>query len=282
MLLALALILSQTAPVSADQEVVITSDTRDEAVKARRFVDRLSEPLVGDVPLARFTDPVCVGSTGIPTAAAQAVVDRVSEVAASVGLRVGEPGCAPNLIVAFVEDSRAAVRRLTRVGSGAINSQSLADIRRIVDEPGQARAWIEAETRSRDGDRPSYAPNDPAILRVSTSSRLFSPVRRDVVSATVLIDRDAVAGRDLAQVADYAAMRALTGARLRGRGDADTILTLFTPDGDALAPRGLTRFDRGYLQGLYAGQGNVLPNMKKQSIVSYISGERGSSAAQVR
>ena len=280
MLLALALILSQTAPAPGDQEVVITSDMRDEAARARRFVNQISEPLARDVPLARFSDPGCVGSTGIPKAAAQAVVDRISEVAASVRLRVAEPGRAPNLIVAFVEDSRAAVRRLARVGSGAINTQSLADIGRIVDEPGRARAWIEAETRSRDGDRPSYAPNDPTMLRISTSSRLFSPVRRDVVSATVLIDRDAVAGRDLTQVADYAAMRGLTGARLRGRGEADSILTLFTPDGDARAPRGLTRFDRGYLQGLYAGQGNVLPLMKKQHIAWHMASVADEPRAQ--
>jgi hypothetical protein len=110
MLLALALLLAQTAGDQADQEVVITSDKRAEAEKARRFVERVSEPLAGDVPLARYSDPVCVGSAGLPPVAAQAVVDRVSEVALSVGLRVGEPGCAPNLMVAFVEDSRAELR----------------------------------------------------------------------------------------------------------------------------------------------------------------------------
>jgi hypothetical protein len=91
-----------------------------------------------------------------------------------------------------------------------------------------------------------------------------------VVSATVLIDRDAVAGRDLAQVADYAALRALTGARLRGRADGNSILALFTPEGDMRAPQRLTPFDRGYLAGLYAGRGNILPQMKKQSMVGYM------------
>lgn len=278
MLLALALSLAQAAGAQRDQEVVITSQERDAAAKARRFVERVSEPLAGDVPLARFSDPVCVGSAGLPAAAGQAVVERVSEIALSLGLRVGDVGCAPNLIVAFVKDSRAAVRRLARVNSVALNSQSLADVDRIVEEPGHARAWIEVETRSRDGDRPSYAPNDPPVLQVSTASRLSSPVRRDVVSATVLIDRDAAAGRDLAQVAEYAAMRALSGARLRGRGEAETILTLFTPDGAAAAPRGLTALDRGYLEGLYAGQGNLLPRMKKQGIVGHMV--RGASVPE--
>ncbi|MBB5711985.1 hypothetical protein [Sphingomonas xinjiangensis] len=270
MLLALAMFLTPPAQAAAHQEVVITSDTRDQAAKARHYVERISEPLMGDAPLARFTDPVCVGSAGLPRAAGQAVVDRVSEVAASIGLRVGETGCAPNLIVAFVEDSRAAVRRLARANSVALNSQSLADVARIVREPGHARAWIEVETRSRDGDRPVRDTDDPKVLRTHSPTRLSSPTRRDVVSATVLIDRGAMAGRSLAQVADYAAMRALTGAKLRGQADGGSILALFTPEGDARAPATLSAFDRAYLEGLYAGRGDLLPRMKKNAIVSHM------------
>lgn len=273
MMLWLAMSLFQAIESPRGQEIVVTK-ALDEAASARRFIDRISPPLTGTAPLARFSDTVCVGSAGLPVAAGQTVVDRVSEIAASVGLRVAEPGCAPNVLVLFVEDSRASVRRLASAGSPGIKSQSIADVRRIVAEPGRARAWIEVETRSRDGDRPSYMPNEPTTLSVATSSRMSSAVRRDVLSATVVIDRDAMAGRDLRQVADYAAMRALTGARLRASFEGNSILALFTPEGDAGAPRALTEYDRGYLRGLYAGRGDIDPRMKKQGMVAHMIRER--------
>jgi hypothetical protein len=264
------MLLAQTASAQAEETIVVTAPASTAVAEAHRFVERLSEPLARDMPLPRFSDPVCVGSTGLPAEAGQAVVDRVSDVAASVGLRVGAPGCTPNVLVIFVENSNEAARRAARANAAAIRSQSLADVKRIVGEPGRARAWIEVETRSRDGDRPSYAPNDPAILKVSDSSRLSSAVRRDVVSATVLIDRDAVVGRDLNQVGDYAAMRSLTGARIRGPADGSSILELFTPGADSHVPHSLTKFDRGYLRGLYAGSGNMRASMKRQSIIRYM------------
>jgi hypothetical protein len=199
-------------------------------------------------------------------------VDRVSEVALSVGLRIGAPGCTPNILILFVVDGRAEIRKLARRGSAGLNGQSLADIDRILNEPGPARAWIQVETRSRDGDRPSLAPNQPPVLNVATSTRLSSPVRHDIVRSTIVIDRDAVAGRDLRQVADYAAMRALTGARPRAGTDASSILGVFAPDGKGQTPH-LTEFDQRYLEGLYAGRGDIPWSMKKDSIAAYMVGE---------
>ena len=280
MSLVLGFLLLQAATLPSDREIVITSEASAKADVARRFVRQLSTATPNDRPLARFSDPICVGSAGLPKAAGQVVVDRVSQIAASVGLRIGVPDCTPNLFVLFVEDGRAEVRKLARGGSAGIRGQSLADVDRIAGEPGRARAWSEVETRSRDGDRPSHAPNDPAVLQVATSTRLSSPVRRDILSATVLIDRDAVAGRDLRQVADYAAMRALTGARLSGSASESSILALFTPDGDADAPPGLTGFDRSYLEGLYAGRGDLSSSMKRQSIVAHMVQGRAGAAAR--
>ncbi|UYY59422.1 hypothetical protein [Sphingomonas sp. S2-65] len=276
MLLALAFFLVQAAELRRDQEVVITSEKGDQAHQARRYIESVTEPGFGDPPLARFSGSVCVATWGQPQAAGQIVVDRISSIAASLGLRMGETGCSPNLLVAFVEDSREAVRQLARGNSGALKGQTSRDIKRIVAEPGHARSWREVELRGRDGERPFYSPDqrEPPMMRGTAISRLSSPIRLEVVSATVFIDRSASSGRDLNQMADYAAMRALGGVRLRGRvGDA-SILALFTPDGDKQAPRTLTKFDLGYLKGLYAGRSDLSGSMKKQSMVSYMLDEK--------
>jgi hypothetical protein len=269
-----ALALLQAGAGDVDPAITVTPDASRET--AEQFVNRIepvSQP--NDEPLARYTDPVCVGSAGLPAEAAQVIVDRVSEVAASVGLRTGAPGCAPNLMVVFDMDTTAAVQRLSQGRSRAVASQSRDDIRRIADEAGQARAWTEVVVKSRDGDLQSQdTPNNPPSLRVSTSTRLSMPIRRDILSATVLIERDAVAGRNLTQIADYAAMRALTGARSRGELGASSILSLFTPQGDSRAPEGLTSLDRGYLKGLYSGRSDLWPMVKRDYIARSILRER--------
>ncbi|MBO9723357.1 MAG: hypothetical protein J7530_03160 [Novosphingobium sp.] len=265
-----ALALLQAGAGGIDPGITVTPDATLES--AEQFVNRI-EPVsqTNDEPLARYTDPVCVGSAGLPADAAQVIVDRISEVAASVGLRTGAPGCAPNLMVVFDTDTPAAVQRLHQNRSRAVASQSRADIRRIVREAGRARAWTEMAVKSRDGDLQSQdKPNNPPNLRVSTSTRLSMPIRRDILSATVLIERDAVADRNLTQIADYAAMRALTGARSRAELGASSILSLFTPQGDSRAPEGLTALDRGYLKGLYSGRGDLWPMTKRDYIARTI------------
>lgn len=269
MLLALSALLVQAGAAPNSQEIIVSARPPKKAESVRRFIDRVSPSIPRDYPPARFTDPICVGSSGLPPAAGQTIVDRVSEIALSVGLRIGAPGCTPNILILFVVDGRAEVRKLARRGSAGLNGQSLADIDRILEEPGSARAWTQVETRSRDGDRPSRAPNDPAVLNIATSTRLSSPVRRDILRSTILIDRDAVAGRDLRQVADYAAMRALTGARSRPGADASSILAVFAPDNEGQTPH-LTEFDRRYLEGLYAGRSDLPWSMKRHSIAAHM------------
>ncbi len=269
MLAELLLALLQVVP---SEDIVVSGRSSEDA--ARRYVEKVLPGISFDAPLARFYDPVCVGVAGLPAEANRVIADRVGEIARSVRLRVADQGCAPNLLVLFVPDGKAAVGKLKQSNTRGANSQTLADLRRIVAEPGSARGWIEVETRSRDGDRPNYTPGSPPDLRVSTSSRLSSATRRDIVSATVVIDRDAMADRDLRQAADYAALRALSGARVRDASGQNSILTAFTPKGDEAAPPELTANDRGFLDGLYSGNGNAFAVMKKQAIVRNIVREK--------
>jgi hypothetical protein len=279
MLLALSALLMQAGAAVKPEEIIVSTRAAKSAERVRRFIERVSPSIPRDRPPARFTDPICVGSSGLPPAAGQAIVDRVSEIALSVGLRIGAPGCAPNVLVLFVVDGRAEVRKLARRGSAGLDGQSLADIDRILDEPGPVHAWTHVATLSRDGDRPSRAANDAAVLTVATSTRLSSMVRRDIVRSTILIDRDAVANRDLRQVADYAAMRALTGARPSADTDASSILAAFAPNGKEQTPQ-LTEFDQRYLEGLYAGRADIPWSMKKDSIATYMV--RGGAETRAR
>lgn len=271
MLYATVLILAHNAIAASDGKddiVVLSRELQDEAFS---YTDKVkNEEQESDEPLARFSDAVCIGSAGLPEEASQKIVDRISEIALSLDLKIGSPGCSPNITIVFTDDVANAVRKLGRNRNRSIRSQSLASIQRIIDQPGSARAWTEVETKSRDGEKMLLAPNDPAILNINSQSRLVAPFRRDIVSATVLIEKNEIPDRSLRQIADYAAMRALTGARGVGMLGAKSILSTFTPDGDDKAPMEMTDFDQGYLRGLYTGNANILPTMKRQQIVRYM------------
>lgn len=174
-------------------------------------------------------------------------------------------------MIVFIDGTRAAIEKVHGTGSRSIASQANADVKRIVSEKGDAISWIEVATKSTLGEKPYMAPNDPAILNVWTSSNMSMPIRRDIISATVLIELKAIPGRSLLQIADYAAMRALTGAKGRGDFGSKSVLSAFTPDGDNKAAQELTIQDKGYLRGLYKGRSDLKPVMKRQYIASEIA-----------
>ncbi|MDJ0276755.1 hypothetical protein QLH51_08105 [Sphingomonas sp. 2R-10] len=267
---------AQTPPPPADtaaatqdtDDIVVTARMRDRARDTARRVEAALPPTTIEQPLARFTDPICPGVVGMARASGQAVVDRIGIVADMLGLKVGAPGCDPNLLVIATADGRALVRRMMARRPANIQAQTLADLRRILAEPGGARAWVEWEVRNRDGQRAMPQNDGPPTLAVQGSSRIVSAIRRDIVSAIVVIDTAALAGHDPVQIADYAAMRALADARPARIGDTASILTAFTPA--AAAPATLTPFDLGLLRGLYKGQGNVTAGMKRAMMVREI------------
>ena len=78
----------------------------DEIVVDGRPIERYVRDFIRDIGatardrgLARWRDRVCVGVANMEPEAAQYIADRISEVALDLGLRPGEPGCTPNLIV---------------------------------------------------------------------------------------------------------------------------------------------------------------------------------------
>lgn len=260
------------APTGSASDIIVMGERQATKDEVRRKVERVLPPLSFEQPLARFTKPVCPGVVGLARPSAQAIIDRIGIIADEIGLRVGEPGCDPNLLVLIVPDSRATVRRLASRRKGVVAAQSLADVRRIVAEPVAARAWVEAEIRSRDGT-PLYAgAGGPPELAIESPSRVALSFRRDIVAAYVVIDTASVVGRSTTQIADYAAMRGLADGRSGRAAAGDSILATFTPDGDTQAPATLTAIDRGVLRGLYSGQGNRASVSTSSSIVATIVG----------
>lgn len=204
--------------------------------------------------------------------------------------------CEPNLIVAFIDDAQNALVELARSNGYMLAGLSVSARGDLLEAPGAARVWINTLTRTRDGmptesardaagapERlgntnggtdgagnaivSSYSmPLPPVAATQAAHSRIFFPVREDIVSVMVLFDRAQVKGKSLMQLADYATMRSFATTReTSGEPTAETILSLF--DGAGTKPERLTTFDLAYLESLYDG----IPNLPAQSKLAGVS-----------
>jgi len=251
------------APASppAGDTVVVTGRTVPNAAKVRALARAITPAVGWDEPLARFTDPVCFGTTGLPRPMLEALGARLADNAVAAGVPLAGDGCRANILLMVVDDGHATLKELLRKKPWLFAGLELSEIRAIIDEPGPAHVWTSSEIRSRDGDRAFVDTNGVSHLSVPIASRVVLPTRRDILASIILIDRKAVIGRSLNQLADYAAMRTLATVRPKGATGGDTILTLFDP-GTAAPPAAMTGFDRGYLKALYEGAGNLRINTK--------------------
>lgn len=229
-----------------------------------------------DVPLARFQDPLCPGIAGVAQAQAEAMVGLIRQNAAELGLRLADPQtCEANLLVAVMDDPRAYLDSLRKRKSWLFDWLGKAEREALFDTPGPAHTWTRVFTRSRDGQPvyPSQSLTDLPLTQMEAAhSLIYVPVRRDIISAMVLIDKKAVQGLSVAQVADYATMRGLSGDQAeRLAAPGESILDLF---GEGAKPAGLTRSDKLFLQTLYSTMPNVPASITLSLADTRIAGSR--------
>jgi hypothetical protein len=261
---------AQTAP---DADAVIEGKRVPEKKRMRRQIDAITARVRDEKPLARFHDPICIATTGLPREMAIEVVNRMIEVAEQSGVPTGKEKCSPNIVLAFGDDAGAQIERLIQKDNAVLASLSVEEARALRREKGPAYFWGSSEVRSRDGDQLQYdGQGGPPTLKVSTASRISAPIRYDMRTAILVIEREALLGKSLRQIADYAAMRVFARTRQPSAPAFPTILSLFEPG--AAAPSELTVFDRGYLQGLYQGQANAFAHTTQSQIAREIAEER--------
>lgn len=298
-------LLGMTLGLSAPQDPTPPQDRatqlEDVVVEGRRL-EALAEGFVEDVAapnrrrgLARWNTPVCVGVANVRRDIAQAVVDRISDVAAGLEIQVGEPGCAANALIVVVEDGAALARALVEqkrrafdVGSTQMTQTSGAletfqsDVRPVrwwqVSTPVNSETGLRAIRLPGDLDPSTGEPAAPTI-NVFAASRINSQIRDDMSKVIVIADADDVSGLSVTQLADYLAMIVL--AQIDDDAESaryDTVLNLFA---DREGVQGLTDWDMAYLQGLYgAEQNRINPNAQAGNVASAVVRARRQRAAE--
>ena len=265
---------SQDRPANPSDPIVVTARPQPSKDEIRSLA-RTITPRTFDEPLARFHDSVCFGTAGLDRRTLEDIGHRLALDAEQAGLDLAGDGCKPNVIILFVDGVDAQIRALVQRKWWVFGDRTPAEIRTVVNEKGPVRAWSNNEIRSRDGNR--IEPT--GVLKIETASRIVASIRRDTLASVVLIERSALVGKTTSQIGDYAAMRALAGARPQRTSGRDTILTLFDP-ATPTAPTELTAFDRGYLRGLYAGEANALASTTQGRIVREVLKAKAAESAQ--
>ena len=213
---------------------------------------------VDDEPLPRFEDRLCPGIVGLRVEAAETLVGLMRANFEALGLSAAPAAsCSPNVVVAFVEDGAAFLKNLSDRQDRIFADMERHEREALLAETGPARAVLKVWSRSRDGltiARRDSLTDLPRSVQQMAHSKIYTADRHDIVAALVLIDRDALAGLSLQQLADYATFRALTRTQPPEEARGASIVGLFD---SANRPAGLTEFDRKFLATLYEGVPNL-------------------------
>ncbi|NUN67574.1 hypothetical protein HCU40_23410 [Pseudanabaena biceps] len=260
---------SSPAPVELEG-LTITGRRLDDVISD--FVSEASAP-IRRRGLARWRDPVCVGVVNLRADAAAFIADRVTAVAADLGVDTGGEGCRPNIAVIATDDAGALAAALTEARRRAFRTGATgtdrggAALRDFVETERPVRWWqTSLPIDSRTGQRAVRAPGEctgacasiydfAPVIVVDSASLLRSTVIDNLQRAIVIIDVDDIQNVSLAQLADYVAMVSLAQIDPNAQTDSyASILNVFAmPD----TAEGLTEWDRAYLAGLYNSEQNL-------------------------
>jgi hypothetical protein len=268
-----------TAPQTPDpaatavQDVEVTAQRQTAYDAARSFVDEVAET-PPDRGLARWDGRVCVGVVNMRGAAAQAIVDQVSQRMLDIGMDIGEPGCKPNIMIIATVDGAATARALVQARPRNFNPGfsgtrlTMAALERFQANDNPIRAWRLTVPVDADTGAPTVRlPGEEFKYRAIRSPSRLRTMDRNVFARTfVILDVAQTNGFDTGAIGDYIAMVSL--AQIDGEADVsgyDSILNLFT---DPSGARQMTDWDLGYLRSLYAAELNELHTTQQEGNVA--------------
>jgi hypothetical protein len=217
----------------------------------------------GTTPVARWVRPVCPRVLGLQAEATRVAEARMRATAERIGAEVAPEPCDSNIVVTFAQDAAGVVQEVRR-----ISGRTLADVPRermddLLNSEAPIRWWYVTQIRGRygEGERnpgvggqgraqtgapPSYAFEGDMMHYDSSLISTFQT--RVMTSASVLVDLNAVMGRRLTDVIDYATLVALAEIRSPDYAGPGSVLGMF---GSSDRPAGLTAQDEAFLRAFY-------------------------------
>jgi len=255
---------------SGPEQPTIVVEGRDRDQQINGLVDSLP-PAPANGSIARFEHEACPAILGVPPAQRAQVAGRMRAVGAAAGVPMGSATCRPNIVILVTADKRRLIAELERHYPHYLGALSRRQIARLARSPAPSALWHMRGTVDADG-RPLVDNEDEFVIQRTTraGSRLRELAHPEYVGSVLVVEGRALNGLTTTQLADYAAMRTLTGAdpaRLPDR-SVSTILTLLDASGGRDVPIALTSWDLAFLQSLYASDGGHPASSQRSEIQS--------------
>jgi hypothetical protein len=261
---------------ATDPSTIVVTGERVSEKGVRDFVRALT-PVPSYGQISRFERSICPAVSGLPGQQAEAVESRIRRVAQTVGIRVGGAGCTPSVVVIVTGDKMTLLNSLRRYRPEYFGDLSSSQIRQIFHQPGPAAAWqLQGPMlNSRGVEISNSSIGGPINRTTDPGSRITAAARPQFDSAVVVVERNALAGLTVTQLADYAAMRAFAKvdpSKLADTGARTILRVLDAPMGSPV-PVTLTNWDLGFLKGLYSAPPNLATGAQRSAIQETVSKE---------
>lgn len=240
-------------PQPADD--IVVEGVRQQRERVHQFVKALDD-VANLGQIGKFHSPVCPAVMGLPAEQNRRIAERMKQVAAAAGIRTGEAGCAPNVFLIATVGKKDTIEALYEGFPTYFRDLSSKEVRKLAMARTPSVAWQIKNLLSADGTILKKTPLNGFTINegMSSGSRVRAGTMPQFVASMVVVERSALTGLTITQVADFAAMRAFADTdpeRAAGSG-APTILTILDKGDDEPLPVTLTHWDFGYLKSLYA------------------------------
>jgi hypothetical protein len=278
---------SLTNAESSQQDEVVVRGRRMSDVQADlekfvvEFVGKVEAPAPGR-GYARWQQRVCIGVQNVQGDAGQYIADRISKEAVDVGLKPGEPGCAPTVSIIFTTDAKQLatdlVTKKVRMFMPLMGSGAAAATREALDAFAKSdrpvRWWHTSVPTDVHSGRPAVGasaigsgPDNAAPTGVTEGpSRIHSGIRDDLLQVIIIVDATKLQALSWEQLADYLTVISLAQINPDTNVSAfDSILNLFS---NPKAYSGLTDWDRSYIRALYSYDQEGTPVVQRNALVS--------------
>lgn len=272
---------AQSAPPpdagQGDQSAIVVTGDKGSEKGIRDFVRALT-PVTSHGQISRFEHSVCPIVFGLPKHQADAVAARMRQIAQAAGIRVGGSGCSPDVVLIVTADKPALMKQLRHERGDYFGDLPRSKVADLMHQPGPAVAWqLQGPPLNARGVEvsPDFSTGLYMNRTIDAGSRITEPARPQFDSAIVVVERKSLAGLTVTQLADYAAMRAFSGAdpaRLNNSGAPTILRVLEAPMGTAV-PITMTRWDLGFLRGLYSSPTDITGAAQRSEIAKTVGQE---------
>jgi hypothetical protein len=258
------------AEAGPDSEAIVVTGQKDTRKAVEQFVRSLT-PTVWQGQISRFEHSVCPGVYGLAAPQAKAVVERMRAVAKSVGVAVDGAHCYPNLVLIATSDKKMLLDELEHHKGEIFGDMTSDDVRAMERDPEPAAAWqLRGAPISASGVDLYWNEKLGAWVNRTTdaASHGNESSRPQFDGAVVVVEKRALVGLTVTQLADYAVIRGLTGANPEklGNSGAPTILHVLDVPIGGEAPVTMTSWDYAFLRGFYDVRRYLRPGAQRSAI----------------